>query len=174
MAAPCHPENFIVSYSNMLVFLPKSTSSRLQPLDAGIIRNFKVKYRKRLLKFAVSRTDDNSKASEIIQEVDVLNAISYIKGAWEEVSDQTVINCFRKCGFRNKVQDGDVQTLDQDENEELANLVKELAGDVNPDDYMDFDKDIASLMPAVDAGSISWRQEIGKEIIQKHENAAGC
>ena len=67
-----------------------------------------------------------------------------------------------------------MQTLDQDENEEFANLVKELAGDVNPDDYMDFDKDIASLMPAVDAGSISWRQEIGKEIIQKHENAADC
>ena len=139
-----------------------------------MIRNFKVKYRKRLLKFVVSRTDDNSKASEIIQEVDVLNAISCIKAAWEEVSDQKVINCFRKCGFRNKVQGGDVQTLDQDENEEFANLVKELAGDVNPDDYMDFDKDIASLMPAVDAGSISWRQEIGKEIIQKHENAADC
>ena len=103
-----------------------------------------------------------------------MNAISCIKAAWEEVSDQKVINCFRKCGFRNKVQDGDVQTLDQDENEEFANLVKELAGDVNPDDYMDFDKDIASLMPAVDAGSISWRQEIGKEIIQKHENAADC
>ena len=50
--------------------------------------------------------------------------------------------------------------------------MKELAGDVDPDDYVDFDKDIASLMPAVDAGSISWRQEIRKEIIEKHENPA--
>ena len=112
------------------------------------------KYRKRPLKLVISRIDDNRKASEIIQEVGVLRAISWIKAAWEEVSDQTVINCFRKCGFRNKAQDVDVQTLGQVQ-DELANLLKELAGDVDPDDYVDFDKDFASLMPAVDEGSIS-------------------
>ena len=101
-----------------------------------------------------------------------MKAISASKAAWEQVSDQTVINCFRKCGFRKKVQDGDVQTLDQDEEGEFANLVKELAGEVDPDNYVDFDKDIASSMPAVDAGSIFWRREIRKEIIEKHENPA--
>ena len=35
---------------------------------------------------------------------------------------------------------------------------------------MDFDKDIVSLIPAIDTGSISWRQEVRKEIIEKHEN----
>ena len=124
------------------------------------------------MKFVISRIDDNKKASEIIQEVDVLKVISWIKAAWEEVSDQTVINCFRECGFRKKALDGDVQTLDQEEDGEFANLVKELAGDVDPDDYVDYNKDIASSMSAVDAGSISWRQEMRKEIIEKHENSA--
>ena len=82
-------------------------------------------------------------------------------------------NCFRECGFCNKAQDGVVPTLDQDEDEEFANVVKELAGDVDPDDYVDLDKDIASSMSVVDAGSISWRQEIRKEIIEKHENPVG-
>ena len=112
------------------------------------------------MKLVISRIDDNRKASEIIQEVGVLRAISWIKAAWEEVSDQTVINCFRKCGFRKKAQDVDVQTLGQDQDEEFANLLKELAGDVDPDDYVDFDKDFVSSMPAVDEGSIFWRQEI--------------
>ena len=139
----------------MVVFLPKNTTSRLQPLNAGMIRNFKVKYQKRLLKCVISRIDYNRKSSEIIHKVDVLKAISWNKVALEEVSDQTIINCFRKCGFRNKAQDGDMQTLDQDEDEEFVNLVKELAGDVDPDDYVDFDKDIASSMPAGDWGNIS-------------------
>ena len=50
--------------------------------------------------------------------------------------------------------------------------MKELAGDVEPDDYVDFDKDIASSMLTVDAGSISWRQEIWKKITEKSENPA--
>ena len=50
--------------------------------------------------------------------------------------------------------------------------MKELAGDVEPDDYVDFDKDIASSMLTVDAGSISWRQEIWKKITEKSENRA--
>ena len=36
-----------------------------------------------------------------------------------------------------------MQTLDQDEDDKFANLVKELAGDVDQDDYVGFDKDIA-------------------------------
>ena len=78
--APCHPESLSERYSNIkVVFLPKNTTSRLQPLDAGIIRNFKLKYRKKLLKFVISRINDNVKATDIIQDVDDLKAISWIK-----------------------------------------------------------------------------------------------
>ena len=98
--------------------------------------------------------------------------MSWTRDAWEEVSNQTVIKGFRKCGFRNKAQYEDVQTLDQDEDEEFPNLVKELADDFDLDDYVNFGKDIASSISAVDVGSISWRQEIWKEITEKHENPA--
>ena len=40
--------------------------TRLQPLDAGIIRAFKCKYRKLLMKCVVSQIDEGKKASEII------------------------------------------------------------------------------------------------------------
>ena len=65
-----------------------------------------------------------------------------------------------------------MQTLDQDEDEEFANLVKEFAGEVVPDDFMSFGKDISSSIPAVDASSFSWRQKIRKETIEKYENTA--
>jgi hypothetical protein len=52
---PCHPE---MELSNVkLVFLPPNTTTGTQPLDFGIIRNFKVKYRKMLLEFLLSHED---------------------------------------------------------------------------------------------------------------------
>ena len=103
---PCHPESLNERSSNIkVVFLPKNTTSRLQPLDAGIIRNFELKYRKKLLKFVISRFNDNVKATDIIQEVDVLKAISWLKSAWDEVLEETIVNCFKKCGFRKSQPD---------------------------------------------------------------------
>ena len=73
---PSHPETFHGNLKNIkLVFLPQNTTSQLQPCEAGIIWNVKVKYRKQLLKHIVSRIDDGKKASEIIQEVDLLQCI---------------------------------------------------------------------------------------------------
>ena len=36
----------------------------------------------------------------MIQEVDILKAISWIKSTWGEVSEETIVNCFKKYGFR--------------------------------------------------------------------------
>ena len=38
------------------------------PLGAGIIQNFKVHYGKRLVKYVLARTNDNSSATRIIKD----------------------------------------------------------------------------------------------------------
>ena len=147
--APCRPESLSERYSNIkVVFLPKNTTSRLQPLDATIIRNFKHKYRKKLLKFVTWRINDNVKTTDIIQEVDVLKAISWIKSAWSEVSEETIVNCFKKCGFRKSQPD--IQLTDFSEEEEFKSLVKELSTDFSAAEYINFDREVVTSQPSID------------------------
>ena len=73
--ATCHPETAQAGLKNIiLVFLSKNTTSRLQPLNTGIIRKFKHKYRKLLIRYIVSRIDEGKTASQIIEEVHVQKA----------------------------------------------------------------------------------------------------
>ena len=76
----------------------------------------------------ISRINKNVKATDIVQEVDVLKAISWIKSAWGELSEETIVNCFKKCGFWKSQLD--VQLTDFAQEEELESLVKELSTDV--------------------------------------------
>ena len=67
-----------------IIFLPNNTTSRLQPLDAGIIQNSKVKYRIRLVKFILARTQEDASAKQIVKGVDVLVAIRWRQEAWKK------------------------------------------------------------------------------------------
>ena len=92
-----HPENLVGKYSNIkIVFLRKNTTSRLQPLYAGIFRNFKVKYRKTLLRHVIARISNDRSASDIAKEVDILQAITWVAATWNEVLETTIKNCFGK------------------------------------------------------------------------------
>lgn len=71
--ATSHLKSIEKSLSNIkLVFLPKNITSKLQLLAAGIIRTFKWKYRKLLIRYIISRVNDNQRASDIINEIDIL------------------------------------------------------------------------------------------------------
>ena len=73
-------------------------------------QNFKLKYHKKLLKFVILRINDNVKATDIIQEVNILKAISWIKSAWGEVSDETIFNCFNSFPTIIKIEKSYIQT----------------------------------------------------------------
>ena len=75
--ATCHPESFIGRFSHIkLVFLPKNTTSML---DVGIIQNFKVNYRKRLIKYVLVRVSEKKSALEIAKSLNVLQAIQWVQ-----------------------------------------------------------------------------------------------
>jgi hypothetical protein len=59
-------------------FLPAQTTGKLQPMDAGIIKNFKVKYRSRLIDDLLQQLDDG----KIPTPINVLESMHMIRKAW--------------------------------------------------------------------------------------------
>ena len=98
--AGCHPPQVLHGYSKIkIVFLPANTTSKLQPLDIGIISNFKVHYRQLLLQYVVAKIDTATLATEFTQSINVLTAIRWVALAWREVKALTVQKCFRHSGI---------------------------------------------------------------------------
>lgn len=104
--AGCHPEDLVGKFSNIKVcFLPANTTSKLQPLDLGIIQNFKVHYRHFFLRFVLSKIDQCDKASDVVKSINILIALRWVAKAWMLVKPETITKCFRKAGILNRELD---------------------------------------------------------------------
>ena len=98
--ASSHQESNEKNLSNIkLVFLSKNITSRLQPLDAGIIRAFKLKSCRMLIRYVISRGDDNKRASKIINKINILKVIGWVKSPWRELTSDTINHCFENVVF---------------------------------------------------------------------------
>ena len=63
---------WLVSFADQNHFLTKEYNFKVQPLDAGIIQNFKVKYQNRLVKYVLARIQEGASATQIVKRVDGL------------------------------------------------------------------------------------------------------
>ena len=115
--AGCHPEDLKAKFSNINVcFLPANTTSKLQPLDLGIIQNFKVHYRSLFLRYVLAKIDECDSAREISNSINVLIAIRWVAMAWTKVGEETIRKCFRKAG----VLDSSMAVVERDEEDPFA------------------------------------------------------
>ena len=159
--ASSHSED--VRLSNVtLKFLPPNTTSVLQPLDQGIIRAFKARYRKLMITSLLTKIDNSDSATELCRQISVLDAIHWITRAWNDTKDTTIVKCFNLAGFTTPNPDDDNAGEDDDDDVPLQQLARELRlSNADPcfddhlpteDDSDDWEKDlIASHKPQPDA-----------------------
>jgi hypothetical protein len=86
--------HFNLSLSNVkLIFIPPTTSSPIQPLDAGIIKNFKDNYRRILMnQFLVT---DKISLNEVFKNISMRDVIFWSKIAWNNVKIETIKNVLK-------------------------------------------------------------------------------
>ena len=92
-----------------------------QGMDQGIIRCLKANYRKQLVKLILRSLDSNKP----LPKVSLLKALQLLVSAWNEVSQATIVNCFKKAKISDKDQTiaiNDEDHLFKEINEDLQEL----------------------------------------------------
>lgn len=99
-------DNFSGHYINYeprnirLEYFEPNLTSVLQPLDAGIIKTFKTKYRGALCQRALL-LDDAGEAD--IWKLNLFEAILLAEEAWKQVTPETIKHCWEHCGILSYV-----------------------------------------------------------------------
>lgn len=146
---PAHPDVQGLEFIK-LVFMPANTSSKLQPMDQGVIHSLKSHYRRILLSKMIASIDSGEEKFS----VSPLDAVNYIHMAWQRVSEKTIANGFRHGGFNSNTEFDDDDELPLTEWMKKYKTQNEMdvafdenipdALDINFDEYVQVDEDLIS------------------------------
>lgn len=105
--APSHVTSNIELPHLTILFLPPNATSKIQPLDAGIISAFKRHYRHYQLQNAIDLEERGTNKN--IYKVDQLQAMNWVRMAWKEISKETIQNCWKHTAIISpRAQDGTI------------------------------------------------------------------
>jgi hypothetical protein len=108
-----------------VAFLPPNTTSHLQPLDAGVIKSFKAHYKRNYCRHILKLFEEGKDINK--EKVNIKEAVDYLADAWENVSSDTIFNCWVKTGILPSTNDNDIANATQIQQDILDNEV----GDTN-------------------------------------------
>ncbi|CAG8832485.1 12162_t:CDS:1, partial [Cetraspora pellucida] len=105
-------------------FLPANTTSKIQPMDAGIIMSFKRHYRRHHIAWMLQQIETEYRAEDL--KMDVLQAIRYTIQAWKEVTNDTIRNCWRHTNILPKSFNADLRNLSENVNQNVESEINDL------------------------------------------------
>ena len=175
----CHPDELTTKYTNIKVlFLPPNTTSRLQPLDLGIINTTIADCSYDVL----SKIDECENASAVVKSVNILIhvAIRWMATAWSQVREETIAKCFRKAGILNDsldvitcpiMADDSHPFLEVDERLEIQSLIDKTmptGKGCSVEEYLKGDND---LSVCTDFDSNTWDANFLSQLGQQGEDS---
>ena len=150
---PAHPNVQNLNWVE-LIFLPPNTTSITQPMDQGVIRSLKAKYRSLAVKKQIAALE---KGKEMLK-FSILTAMFMLTKAWNSIPDQTFINCFKKSGISDETVERAINDLDDPfrgldiEEDVMENLTKfNVDFDITADELVDMDLDVCITNKSSDA-----------------------
>ena len=160
--APGHPQHLDDLHPDVkVVYLPKNTTSILQPMDQGAISAFKAYYLRTTFAKAVAATEDDViTLRDFWKNYNILHCIKNIDSAWREVTEKCMQGIWKKClkrfvnNFEGFNKDSDLEkinnrTIDlarglmlEVEAEDVANLVNFVEGELTNEDLIELEEQL--------------------------------
>lgn len=157
--APGHPQYLDgLNPDVKIVYLPKNTTSILQPMDQGAIATFKAYYLRTTFSKAVAATEnDEVTLRDFWRSYNILDCINNIESAWKGVTEKCMQGIWKKClkRFVNNVavfeKDEDVDAINKTtmelakvlnlevEVEDIEELVQYREGELNTEDLIELE-----------------------------------
>ncbi|XP_007441153.2 tigger transposable element-derived protein 1-like [Python bivittatus] len=183
--APGHPPHLKSLHPDLkVVYLPKNTTSFLQPMNQGAISAFKAYYLHAMFAKAIAATeDDRVTLCEFWKGYNVLHCIENIAAAWQDVSVKCMRGIWKKCLKRFAVLVNNFEGFDHNENVNEINkktltLMKSLDLEVDAEDVRNLiaytegelsNEDLIELKEELEAQQLLEEKEEGKEKEQEKE-----
>ncbi|XP_054722544.1 uncharacterized protein LOC129232425 [Uloborus diversus] len=149
-------------------YFPPNCTSVLQPLDQGIIRAVKARYRSLLLRHIPLGIENDSGRKPNVKE-----AIEMIAGSWNEISENTIVNCWRHA----QLCEGDENSVEADQSnlKDLWSTVKartSVPDDVRLDDFITADDGLMTCAEITDQEIINSikNSKLNGELSEESEN----
>lgn len=93
-----------------VVYFPSNKTTLIQPMNQGIIKSFKLHYRKQLILHHLKQIENNQNA-----KINIFHAICMLESAWEQIVPQTITNSFGYSKLKEVVEE---QFIEEESDEE--------------------------------------------------------
>ncbi|XP_029653724.1 uncharacterized protein LOC115226875 [Octopus sinensis] len=88
-----------------VLYLPKNTTTVLQPMDQGIIRSFKSHFNKFKFKHIIEQINYGNATIECYKKLTLKDAVLFSYLAWKDVSVDTISKCFHHAKWENRIEE---------------------------------------------------------------------
>lgn len=137
------PSHSVVSLSNVtLKFLPPNTSSIIQPMDQGVIKALKSKYRNFLMNKLISSTENYQTASDFTKSINIFDVVCWLATSWDAIDVTTIQKCFKKSGFTLPCDNGEKFSENEDDDSENLPQHGLFCNLVTPYEFYTFDSNV--------------------------------
>ena len=111
---------------------------------AGIIAAVTANYRKKMMRHIIFHMYEAKTATELAKKINVLDAILWLKFAWDTLQPSTIQKCFSKCGINEDLTTTEPGDEDEPEDEPMTDKFDDLLDDLPVSEYLKIDNDLVT------------------------------